>query len=150
MFFWNSFAFSVIQWMLAIWSLVPLPFLNPVWISGSSWFMYYWSLAWTILSITLLACEMSAIAHQCGNSQWGIIGDELQIHLSGHSFAIFLISNKENKQSKPLSFSGWGTSLLAQRLGISLANSGDMSSIPGQGTEILHAVEQWSPWAATT
>ena len=28
MFFWNSFAFSMIQWMLAIWSLVPLPFLN--------------------------------------------------------------------------------------------------------------------------
>ena len=28
--------------------------------SGSSWFTYYWSLAWRILSITLLACEMSA------------------------------------------------------------------------------------------
>ena len=25
MFFWNSLAFSMIQWMLAIWSLVPLP-----------------------------------------------------------------------------------------------------------------------------
>ena len=46
--------------MLAIWSLVPLPFLNPVWTSGSSWFTYFWSLAWRILSITLLACEMSA------------------------------------------------------------------------------------------
>ena len=39
---------------LAIWSLVPLPFLNPAWISGSSWFTYCWSLAWRILSITLL------------------------------------------------------------------------------------------------
>ena len=47
--------------MLAIWSLVPLPFLNPAWTSGSSWFTYCWSLAWRILSITLLACEMSAI-----------------------------------------------------------------------------------------
>ena len=28
MFFWNSLAFSRIQWMLAIWSLVLLPFLN--------------------------------------------------------------------------------------------------------------------------
>ena len=28
MFFWNSLAFSMIQLMLAIWSLVPLPFLN--------------------------------------------------------------------------------------------------------------------------
>ena len=47
--------FSMIQWMLAIWSLVPLPFLNPAWASGISRFMYYWSLAWRILSITLLA-----------------------------------------------------------------------------------------------
>jgi len=33
MFFWNSLAFSMIQWMLAIWPLVPLPFLNPAWTS---------------------------------------------------------------------------------------------------------------------
>ena len=63
MFFWNSLAFSMIQQMLAIWSLVPLPFLNPAWTSGSSWFTYYWSLAGRILSITLLACEMSTIVH---------------------------------------------------------------------------------------
>ena len=44
--------------MLAIWSLVPLPFLNPAWTSGSSWFTYCWSLAWRSLSITLLVCEM--------------------------------------------------------------------------------------------
>ena len=61
MFFWNSLAFSMIQWMLAIWSLVPLPFLKPAWTSGSSWFTYWWSLAWRILSIILLACEMHAI-----------------------------------------------------------------------------------------
>ena len=42
--FWNSFASSMIQQMLAIWSLVPLPFLNLAWISGGSQFMYYWSL----------------------------------------------------------------------------------------------------------
>ena len=40
--------------------LVPLPFLNPAWVSGSSQFIYCWSLAWRILSITLLACEMNA------------------------------------------------------------------------------------------
>ena len=28
MFFWNFLAFSMIQWILAIWSLVPLPFLK--------------------------------------------------------------------------------------------------------------------------
>ena len=49
------------QQMLAIWSLVPLVPLNPAWTSGSSLFMYSWSCAWRILSITLLACEMNAI-----------------------------------------------------------------------------------------
>ena len=47
--------------MLAIWTLVSLPFLKPAWTSGSSRFTYCWSLAWRILSITLLVCEMSAI-----------------------------------------------------------------------------------------
>ena len=61
MFFWNSLAFSMIQQMLAIWSLVPLPFLKPAWTSGCSQFTYCWSLAWRILSITLLVCEMCAI-----------------------------------------------------------------------------------------
>ena len=51
----------MIQQMLAVWSLVPLPLLNPTWTSGSSWFTYCWSLAWRILSMTLLAHEMSAI-----------------------------------------------------------------------------------------
>ena len=59
--FWTSLTFLMIQWMLAIWCLVPLPFLKSAWISGCSRFMYCWSLAWRILSITLLACEMSAI-----------------------------------------------------------------------------------------
>ena len=46
MFFWNSLAFSMIQRMLAVWSLVPLPFLKPAWTSGSSRFTYCWSGAW--------------------------------------------------------------------------------------------------------
>ena len=40
MFFWNSPAFSIIQSVLAIWYLVPLPFLNPACTSGSSWFIW--------------------------------------------------------------------------------------------------------------
>ena len=40
MFLWNSLGFSMIQWILAIWSLVPLPFLNPAWMSGSYWITY--------------------------------------------------------------------------------------------------------------
>ena len=68
MVFWNSLAFSMIQRMLEIWSLVPLPFLNPAWTSGSSQFTYCWSLAWRILGITLLACEMNAILQQFEHS----------------------------------------------------------------------------------
>ena len=42
MFVWNSLAFLMIQRMLAIWSLVPLPFLKPAWTSEISQFMYCW------------------------------------------------------------------------------------------------------------
>ena len=44
MFLGTSFAFLMIQQILAIWSLAPVPFLNPNWISGISWFMHCWSL----------------------------------------------------------------------------------------------------------
>ena len=56
------------QQMLAIWSLVPLPFLNPAWTFWSSLFMYCWRLAWRILSTTLLVCEMSVIVQQFEHS----------------------------------------------------------------------------------
>ena len=55
------------QQILAIWYLVPLPFLKPTWTSGSSRFTCRWSLAWRILSITLLLCEMSATVRR---RQW--------------------------------------------------------------------------------
>ena len=47
-FFFNLLAFSMIQQMLAIWSLFPLPFLNPAWTPGSSYFTYCWNLTWRI------------------------------------------------------------------------------------------------------
>ena len=58
----------MIQLMLATWSLVPLPFVNPAGTSGSSQFTCYWSLAWRILSIILLACGMSAVVQQFEHS----------------------------------------------------------------------------------
>ena len=64
MFFWNPLAFLMIQQMLAIWSLVPLTLQNPACISGNSQFTYCWSLAYRILSITLIECEMSATVWQ--------------------------------------------------------------------------------------
>ena len=42
--------FLMIHWMLAIWSLISLPFLKPAWTSGSSQFTYCQSLAWRIFS----------------------------------------------------------------------------------------------------
>ena len=48
--FWNFLAFSMIQQMLAVRSLVSLPFLNPVCKSESPQFMYCWSQAWRVLS----------------------------------------------------------------------------------------------------
>ena len=48
--------FSMIEQMLAIWSLIPMSFLNPDWTSGSSQFTYCWSLAWKILSLSVLTC----------------------------------------------------------------------------------------------
>ena len=50
---------GLIQWMLAIWSLLPLPFPNPACTSGRC--TYCWSLAWRILSITLPVCEKSTL-----------------------------------------------------------------------------------------
>ena len=47
--------------MLEIWSVVPLSFLNPACTMGSCQFTYCGSLAWRILSMTLLACEMSTV-----------------------------------------------------------------------------------------
>ena len=60
MFFCNPLAFSMIQSILAIWSLVPLSVLNPAWTFGISWFTHCWSLIWRILSNTLLACDAAA------------------------------------------------------------------------------------------
>ena len=68
MFFWNSLAFLMIQWMLAIWFLVSLPFLKSAWTSGSSRFTHCCGLAWRILSITFLLWEMSAVVQQFEHS----------------------------------------------------------------------------------
>ena len=58
--FWISLAFPMIRWLLVIWFLVPLPFVNPAWSSETCQFTNCWRLTWRILSTTLLACEVSA------------------------------------------------------------------------------------------
>ena len=93
MFFWNSPAFSMIQQMLAIWSLVPLPFLNPAWTFGSSQFTYCWSLgnfepflkpAWTSGSSQFTYCWSLGNFEHYITSVW----DECKCLVVEHSLAL--------------------------------------------------------------
>ena len=100
--------------MLAIWSLVPLPFLKPAWTFGSSWFTYCWSLAWRILTITLLACEMSAIVwwfeHSLALPFFGI-GMKTDLFQScGHCWVFQICSHIECNTSTASSFRIWNRS----------------------------------------
>ena len=113
-FFWNSLALSMIQQMLAIWSLVPLPFLNPTWTSGSSQFTYCWSLAWRILNITLLVCEMSAIVwyfeHSLAMFFFGI-GMKINLFQScGHCWVFQIYWHIECSTFTASSFRIWNSS----------------------------------------
>ena len=110
MFFWNSFAFLMIQWMLSIWSLVPLPFLNPAWSSGSSRFTYCWCLAWIILSTTLLACEMSAIVWYFEHSLALPLGSSMSYKKKSLQEILFALVSSKNWMTilvKSYTFSHW-------------------------------------------
>ena len=67
-------SFSMIQQMLLICTLVPLPFLNPASISGCSHLMYCWSLTWRILSITFYCVRWvcSSLNILCIAFLWGL------------------------------------------------------------------------------
>ena len=60
--FWNSLTFLKIQKMLAIWSLVPVPFLNPAWTPGSSQVTYYWlGEFWALLASVWDECNCAVV-----------------------------------------------------------------------------------------
>ena len=65
--------------MLAIWSLVPLPFLKPAWTSGSSQFTYCSSLAWRIWA--LLCYHVFSWVHFCHSA----MSNSLRPHEPQHS-----------------------------------------------------------------
>ena len=104
----------MIQQMLAIWSLVPLPFLKPAWTSVSSWFTYCWSLAWRILSITLVAYEMSAIVQQFEHSlalRFFRIGMKTDLFQScGHCWVFQICCHIEWSTFTASSFRVWNSS----------------------------------------
>ena len=104
----------MIQQMVAIWSLVPLPIPKSAWISGSSQFMYYWSLAWRIFSITLLACEMSAIVqwfeHSLGLPFLGIVMKTDLFQSCGHCWVFQICWHIECNTLTASSFAIWNSS----------------------------------------
>ena len=62
--------FSVIQWMLTFWSLVPLPFLKPAWTSGiwysctvEAWLGEFWALLCQRVRKVQLCGSLSILWH---------------------------------------------------------------------------------------
>ena len=100
--------------MLAIWSLVLLPFLNSACSSGSSQFTYFWSLAWRILNINLLTCEMSTIVQQFEHSlalPFSGIGMKTDLFQScGHWWVFPICWHLEFSTLRASSFKIWNNS----------------------------------------
>ena len=113
-FFWNPLAFSTIQQILAIWSLVPLPFLNPAWTSGSSQFMSCWRLAWRVWGITLPEWEMSAIVqwieHSLALPFFGIGMKTDLFQFYGHCWVFQICWHTECSTLTAASFRIWNNS----------------------------------------
>ena len=90
----------MIQWMMAIWSLVPLPFLNPAWTSGNDQFVYCWSLAWRILNITLPRTCPHTNQHTDSKASNLVLGKEAltslnvtaSLNLLSHQSALFTLA----------------------------------------------------------
>ena len=89
-------------------------FLNPPWTSGSSWLMYYWNLAWRILSISLLVCEMRAIVpwfeHSLALPFFGIGVNTDLFQSCGHCWVFQICWSIEWSTLTTLSFRIWNTS----------------------------------------
>ena len=102
----------MIQQMLAIWSLVPLPFLNLAWAFGISWFTYCCSLSWRILSI--LACEISAIVqwfeHSLALPFFGIRMKADLFQSCGHCWVFHICWHIECSTFTASSFRSWNSS----------------------------------------
>ena len=96
------------------------PSLN-IW---DSQFMYYWSLAWRILSITLLASEMSAILQQFEHSlTWPFFGIGMKTELCqfcGHSWDFQICWHIECSTFTASSFRIWNSSTGIPSLPLSL------------------------------
>ena len=115
MFFWNSLAFSLIQRMLTIWSLVPLPSLNPAWASGSSrlmvrgiaeaWLGEFWALLYQSKRWVQLCGSLSILWHCFG------IGMKTDLFQScGHCLIFQICWRIESSTFTASSFRIWNSS----------------------------------------
>ena len=81
--------------------------LNPAWTQ----FMYWWSLAWRILSITLLVCEMSAIERYSLALPFFGTGMKTDLFQScGHCWVFQICWHIECSTSTASSFRIWNSS----------------------------------------
>ena len=94
---------EMIQQMLATGSLVPLPFLQPAWTSGSSWFMYCWSLAWRILSIKYLFDNGFMVSQRVRTSWLSNNNNEFS-HSTNNSNSRYLKQSRDQKKKIRISF----------------------------------------------
>ena len=99
--------------MLAIWFMVPLPFPNPAWTSGSSWFMYCWILAWKFWA---LLCQSVRWVQLCSSlSIFGIAflrdWNETDLFQScGHCWVFQIFWHIERSTFTASSFRIWNSS----------------------------------------
>ena len=100
----------MIQWMLAIWSLVPLPFLNQASTCGSSQFICYWSLEfwalfWCFLRPTRLRTPGCLLLGRVITPSWLSGSLRSFLHSSSMYFChLFLISSASVRSIPFLSF----------------------------------------------
>ena len=103
-----SLFFPMIQQMLEI-----FPFLNPACTSGSSWYMYCWSISWRILSITLLACKVRTIVqyfeHSLTLTFFGIVMKTDLCQSCGHSWVFQIYWHIECSTFTASSFWPWNS-----------------------------------------
>ena len=99
---------------VTIWSVLPLPFLNPTWTSGSLQIMYCWSLTWRLLCTTLLPCEMSAIVQYFEHSlafPFFAVGIKTDLfHFCGHLWIFQICWHIECSTFTASSFRIWNSS----------------------------------------